>query len=199
MEQKIRQIEISAEQRKQNESDFERYNSDADFVDVYLSQTTGGLKARHKRHKRTKGDTHFGLKPYELEDAFQNTIVEMGGTCILLDEKMKRPNGQTARCLDALVNEYLSDIRTVTHSNTNIRNCITDKHKQLVGFNQDFCANASTMCLFYYDDSFYSDENIKLGISGYLTAVGNKREGVVVKKILVVLRNAKKMLEYNIV
>jgi hypothetical protein len=62
MRQKIRQIEISAEQRKQNESDFERYNSDADFVDVYLSQTTGGLKARHKRHKRnTKGDIKFGL------------------------------------------------------------------------------------------------------------------------------------------
>lgn len=91
MKQGIRQIEISVEQRKQNESDYVQYDNDSDFVDVYLDPTTGGLKARHRKHKRTKGKEHFGLKPYELEDEFQNTIVEIGGACILLNEKMKRP------------------------------------------------------------------------------------------------------------
>lgn len=188
MKQGIRQIEISAEQRKQNESDYVQYDNDSDFVDVYFNPTTGGLKARHRKHKRTKGKEHFGLKPYELEDEFQNTIVEIGGACILLNEKMKRLNGQTARCLDALVNGDLSDIRTVTQSDTNIRNCITDKHKQLVIFNRDFCENASTMCLFYYDDSFYSDEKVAKAIIDYKNIVQSWPSGIAVRKILVVLR-----------
>ena len=199
MKQKGQQLGTSEEQRKQNAADYERYNADPDYIDVYLNSTTGGLKARHKDHKRnTKGEVKFGLKPFELEDAFQDTIVEMGGTCILLDEKTKRPNGETARGLDTLVNGILSDIRTVTEPDTNIRNCITDKHKQLDGFNKDFGTNASTMSLFYYDDSYYSDEKVKKAINDYKNIVRNWPCGIVVKKILVVLRNRKQIIEYNV-
>ena len=197
MRQGFRQIELTIEQRKQNESDFERYNSDADFVDVYLEPTTGGLKARHKRHKRnTKGDTKFGLKPFEIEDECQNTIFEMGGSCIFLNEKQNRLNGETAKCLDALINGNLCDIRTVTEENTNIRNCITDKHKQLVQFNKDFGENADSMCLFFYDDSYYTDAKVKKGILDYRRMAAKWSEGIAIKKIIVVLREQKRMIEY---
>lgn len=200
MKQKGQQLGTSEEQRKQNKADYERYDADPDYVDVYLDTVTYGLKARHNRHRRNpKGKKHFGLKPYELEESFQNVIVEMGGSCILLNEKMKRPNGETARGLDALVNGILTDIRSVTEPNTNIRNCITDKHKQLVGYKRDFNVDASTMSLFFYDDSFYSDEKVTKAISDYKQIAQNYPNGIVVKKILVVLRNRKQIIEYSVV
>ena len=195
MEQII--VEISANQREQNQTDFEKYSNDPNYVDVKFDLATGGLKARHKGHHRDpKGVEHFGLKTYELEDAFQDTIVAMGGSCILLDESMKRPNGETATGLDALVNGMLTDIRTVTKSDTNIRNCIKEKHSQLVGYNKDFGVAASTVSLFYYDDSYYSDDKVRKGISDYIKIASNRKEGIVVKRILVVLKNQKQMIEY---
>ena len=200
MKQKGQQLGTSEEQRKQNKADYERYDADPDYVDVYLDTVTYGLKARHHKHRRNpKGKKHFGLKPYELEESFQNVIVEIGGSCILLNEKMKRSNGETARGLDALVNGILTDIRSVTEPNTNIRNCITDKHKQLVGYKRDFDVDVSTMSLFFYDDSFYSNEKITKAINDYKQIAQNYPSGIVVKKIFVVLRNRKQIIEYSVV
>jgi hypothetical protein len=95
-----------------------------------------------------------------------------------------------------LINGILCDIRTVTEENTNIRNCITDKHKQLVQFNKDFCEDADSMCLFYYDDSYYSDEKVKKGIIDYRRMAEKWSEGIAIKKIIVVLREQKRMIEY---
>lgn len=195
MEQII--VEISANQREQNQTDFEKYSNDPNYVDVKLDLVTGGLKARHIKHKRNKkGDIKFGLKPFEIEDECQNTIFKIGGSCIFLDEKQKRQNGETAKSLDALINGNLCDIRTVTEENTNVRNCITDKHKQIVQYNKDFGENADAMCLFYYDDSFYTDDRVKKGINDYRRMAVKWIEGIAIRKILVVLRNQKRIIEY---
>ena len=184
---------------EERRKEYEQYKNDPDYLDVVFNEETGGLKARHRGHKRnSRGDRLFGLRPYEIEDAFQNTIYEMGGSCIFLNEDMKRPNGETARGLDTLVNGILTDIRTVSKPTTNIRNCITDKHEQLVGFNNDFDTNASTMCLFYYDDSFYTEEKVKKGILDYVRIARNWPEGITVKEILVVLRNQKQIIKYEV-
>lgn len=55
------------------------------------------------------------------------------------------------------------------------------------------------MCLFYYDDSFYSDEKVAKAIIDYKNIVQSWPSGIAVRKILVVLKNSKQLIEYSVV
>ena len=196
--QKIEKAE-NYKQWEQNKADYKKYNADPDYRDVDFNEKTGGLKARHKDHnKNKKGNKIDGLTPFQIEKEFQDNIFDMGGSCILENEKIKRANGSIAKCLDIKLNGVLMDIRTISQATTKIENALTDKHKQLVIHNKDFNDKASTVCLYFHTPSYYSAEKIQSGITNYQRIMANKKETCAIKKVIVVINGEKKILEFDL-
>ena len=184
---------------EERRKEYEQYKNDPDYLDVEFNEKTGGLKATHKDRKKHKHEkTPLGLTPTELEDACQDNVFKMGGSCIIQNEKTKRPNGEFATSLDAEINGKLMDIRSVCTPTTKIVNSLTDKHKQLISYYKDTNKKANALCLYYHVPTWYKKELIEKAIISYKKICKARGEKPVIKELVIILNGHNSPIEIMI-
>lgn len=162
--------------------EFETY-SPKEYDDLVFNEENGAFKGIHKKHimhQRESEELFFGDKTStDLEIECMNALFKNGHSCILRLEGLKDANNKALTSLDAYIDGIITDIRSVTPSKkgnsipVNFRNQIADKNKQLEKWNsREENEHADTICLYFHDLNFYSDEKV---IEGYKHFVEDTR------------------------
>ena len=154
-----------------NRKKYEELKKGPDYKDVEFNPETGALKATHVGHKVHLNDkkTYFDekLTGDDLEKECQSEIFRMGGSCILRDESKLLANGKEATALDAYINGFLTDIKSVTEPTPLYKNQLNAKNSQLGRWNyQNPNEMASTITLYFHEPSFFSMEKLEESVRG---------------------------------
>lgn len=76
----------------QNKADYEKFKNDPNYKNVKFNPDNGALMATHKGRKNHSNEkTLIGYTPTQLEDMCQLQIFNLGGRCIIRNEKTNAP------------------------------------------------------------------------------------------------------------
>jgi hypothetical protein len=177
---------------------YRQYRDDANYEDVKMNWDNGGMKATstgHCMHDKPNERRYFGKTNGELEQACQEEFFKNGDRAILLADNKVDADKNRLPALDLEVNGHLLDIRSITEDNENtIRNGLMAKEDQLNRVYRSTGISADTACLFFYDETMYSEQKIKDGIRDFIIWKPNSR----MKHVVCVVRNKGIVGEYDI-
>lgn len=185
---------------------YERLKADPDYTDVHFDEKTGGVKATHVRHinhAEPNAERFFaeGLTGSDLECLCQNHLFRMGHTAILRNEQQKTPNGDYLPALDLELDGRLMDIRSITQDKPYYGSALRSKNGQLGRYNHAFNTKEDSVCLYFYDDSMFSEEKVKNGIN-YLKNVTREDNGepitIYIKTVYCVVNGKKEIIKFEL-
>ena len=169
------------------------------YQDVQINKE-GGLLAKSPDHAEHKNDrvTYFeGLTGDMLESECANEIFRLGNRIILRPEGIIGDDGNQMRELDAIVNGRLMDIASVTENGPKtIRNIIKKKHNQLDTFNKQHNANADSLCIYFHNPSWYSEQKVRESYNEFL--IWAHIESTPIKYIYVVLKGGNNIIKIRL-
>ena len=181
-----------------------RYSQDPGYKDVVYDEETGGVMATHVGHNITHNPKdklrYFGnMTKEDLEKECQREVVRMGGSAIYRDENIRRADGTTKTALDAVINGYLTDIRSVTERGTGYRNQLEEKNGQLKRWNRENPSEkARTITLYFHDKSMYDLPKVRESIRDLRNTRRNgRRVRLEFKRVLVVVRGGDEIIKVN--
>lgn len=176
---------------------YRQYRDDANYENVKMNWNNGGMMATHRGHFKHENDKKFfDEKTIEqLEQSCQEEFFKNGDSVILLAENKADENNKTLPALDLNVNGRLLDIRSITKDGKNtIKNGLRAKEKQLYNVYRKTGVEADTVCLYFYDETMYSEQKIKDGIKDFTRQNPNN----IMKHVICVVRNRGVVGEYDI-
>lgn len=155
---------------EENRQLYEKLKNDPAYTDVMFNERTGGLKATsvsHNKHSENDLKVYRGFTGLQLEKRCQENIFRMGGSCILLPERI-RIQGNWASYLDSIIMGNKMDIASITKNTGNIYyNTITRKEIQLLKYNKLFNEKAHCLAMYFEDDFLFNEQSIKKALEGY--------------------------------
>jgi len=171
--------------------EYYRLLENSEYTDVEFDPDTLGLRATHTSHNKSnpKEEKFFeGLTGKELEVMCQDVLYKTGHSCILLPENLTK-DGNYVSCLDAIIDEKVMDIRSITSDSKNFGGAIKDKCKQLFKYNalEETTTKAHSMCMFFYEPSYFSETKIFEGVEKAKRYLGLER--LPIDEILCVFRD----------
>lgn len=177
---------------------YRQYRDDANYENVKMNWNNGGMMATHRGHcMHDKPDErrYFGKTNGELEQACQEEFFKKGDHVLLLADNEVGQDKKTLPALDLKVNGRLLDIRSITKDGKNtIKNGLRAKEKQLYNVYRKTGVEADTVCLYFYDETMYSEQKIKDGIEDFIRQNPNN----IMKHVICVVRNRGVVGEYDI-
>lgn len=146
---------------------------DDNYKNVKYDKKTGGVRATHKghiTHSSKNEKTFFGYTSTELENHCLDILYKNGNICILnneneLDKKGKLP------ALDVTLNDILLDIASITSKRKHYLDTLNKKENQIARFveRRNITDNIpNSICLYFEDQSLYSENKIKRTIKHYI-------------------------------
>ncbi|MBD5240512.1 MAG: hypothetical protein HDS59_00265 [Barnesiella sp.] len=182
-----------------NRKEFERLKADPNYKSVEFNPENGGLKAIHIRHiihSSAKEYTFFGeerLTSTALELECQQELFKRGRKCLLLEEGVKRSNGDILPALDANIDGSVMDIRSITVCKEHYGAALMAKIKQLNRFNSAYKESIDTICLYFHNAEMYSTGCVEKGIEWIRNKIG-KEKIKALKQILIVRKDIDEIL-----
>lgn len=175
-----------------------QYRDDANYENVKMNWNNGGMMATHRKHcMHDKPDErrYFGKTNGELEQACQEEFFKKGDHVLLLADNEVGQDKKTLPALDLNVNGKFLDIRSITENNENtIKNGLWAKERQIRRVYKKTGVEADTVCLFFYNETMYSEQKVKEGIRDFIKCQTNIR----IKHVVCVVRNQGIVEEYDI-
>jgi hypothetical protein len=139
-----------------------------EYTGVEFDPDTLGLRATHTSHNKSnpKEEKFFeGLTGKELEVKCQDVLYKTGHSCILLPENRTNDDGNFVSCLDAIIDEKVMDIKSVTANSKHFGGAFASKTKQLEKYNAlNGVERSHSLCLYFHEPSFFSENKIWTGI-----------------------------------
>ena len=172
--------------------EYKRLLDDPDYNDVEFNEENAGVKATHKDHKTHENDNkrYFPeqLTGDELELEFQNKAFGLGHSIIF------RAEAENVTDLDMVLDGVKMDLVSVTENSETFRNQLRRKNKQLAKYNTLYEESNDSVCMYFHDPSFYTEEKIHQGISK-LREYGIE---IVIRKVWILLNDGNDMFSLMI-
>lgn len=180
---------------------------DGNYEDVQYNPENGGLKARHKDHKKTNEKEEIvsnGKTGKEIEIDCQEELYRLGHTAILLGEN-ENIGGKTATCLDAIIDGVIMDIKSFKDTTDKVGNTLLQKNKQIMNYNRKrdvSIGEKRPLCLFFNSKERFQAFDLGNDISWYLDNLNknnnNRDEINAISKVICVVKGDKTVHEYNV-
>lgn len=143
--------------------EFVPYLKDKNYIDQKFDWESLGYQAIHKGHKIHDNDkqTYFGeekLTGDDLENEFMQKAFSKGHSVIFRAER------ENIVDLDMYLDGIKMDLVSVTKDSNSFRNQLNRKNQQLKDYNTLERENNSSVCMYFHDPSFYSEEKVRTGI-----------------------------------
>ncbi len=145
---------------------------DDNYTNVKYDKKSGGVRATHKNHTihTKKEKTFFGYTSSELENHCLDILYKNGNICILNNENELDGKGKLP-ALDVTLNDILVDIASITSKRKHFLDTLNKKENQILRYvERRNITNdiPDSVCLYFEDQSLFSETKIKRTIKHYI-------------------------------
>lgn len=197
--------EVGKQQKQllqERRTEYHRLLNDPDYKNVQFDEKTGGIKATHVGHndRDNEKDQKFfeNLTSADLENECQELLFRWGHKAILRNEKILKPNGDLASCLDLELDDIVMDIASITSKDSYYGSALMGKNSQIRRAREQSGDISDFVLLFFHDPSFFSEQKLFNDIGwykGYAPACGSEQR---IHHVYVVVKGEKRIRKYDI-